>query len=149
MNLNILDESKNMSNAKVKVDGHGGEDMQQRKTVVFKQSHKNLEEMKEKALASFSGKQVDNNHLTLPDCQNNLSFKGIGDGIGGTQGLEANNAEAEAISEDPSEDIKQKESMDAKCDEQGSEELEHDAGHSDGATEAQEQKTVTGILKKK
>lgn len=108
--------------------------MQQRKTVVFKQSHKNLEEMKEKALASFSGKQADNN-LNLPDCQNNLSFKGIGDGIGGTQGLEANNAEAEAISEDASEDIKQKESMDAKCDAQGSEELEHDTGHSDGANE--------------
>lgn len=146
--MNILDESKNLSNAKVKIDGKV-DDMYQRKTVVFKQSHKNLDEMKEKALASFSGKQPES--LNLPDCQNNLTFKGIGDGIGGTQGLEVNNVEGEAISDDASEDVKQKESLDAKCDEQGSEELEQDAPQSIDCDnkEAQEQKTVTGILKKK
>ena len=108
-----------------------------------------LDEMKEKALASFSGKQPES--LNLPDCQNNLTFKGIGDGIGGTQGLEVNNVEGEAISDDASEDVKQKESLDAKCDEQGSEELEQDAPQSIDCDnkEAQEQKTVTGILKKK
>lgn len=96
-----------MSNVKSKFEVRGDE-LNQRKTVVFKQSHKYLEEMKEKALASFSGKQAES--VGFPECQNNLTFKGIGDGIGGSQGIEANNAEGEGMSDDASLDVKQKES---------------------------------------
>ena len=101
--LNTLNESKHLSNVKTKFENKG-EEINQRKTVVFKQSYKNLDEINEKGFASFSAKQNDN--VNFPECQNNITYKGIGDGIGGMQAIEANNGEAEAISDDVSEDAK-------------------------------------------
>ena len=93
-----------MSNAKVKIEvkvediDSKVEEMNQRKTVVFKQSYKNLDEMKEKAYKSTDGVNFTNNQ--------NKTYNGIGDGIGGKTGFSSNNEEGDAISDDGSEQIK-------------------------------------------
>ena len=53
--LQTLNESKHLSNVKSKFENKG-EEINPRKTVVFKQSYKNLDEINEKGFASFSVK---------------------------------------------------------------------------------------------
>lgn len=117
---------KHLSGVKPKF-GNEMEEHNARKTVVFKQSHKHIEAPKEKDRSQTIGNIDASAQIAV---QNQKTFGVIGDGIGGVDQIGEADDGIEAISEDKSDNLKEKDSEDGgACDHQGEDTLQEESAN--------------------